>query len=114
MEAQSVGEKRSSRRRELRAGLRKARNAREGKRRNERIANIQGKLADAQEDQKFFDFGLRPIVNEDEDPVQLRERGRFVQRGGEVAFEQGGGKLRVPVERDERGVPQEPNASDVR
>jgi hypothetical protein len=98
----------------LRKGIRKARNMREGKKRDALIAKLGGKLDDQQEDQKFFDFGLRPIVNEDEDPVDVRERGRLVNRGGKVAFEQGGGKLQVPVDRDTAGRAQYPAPNEVR
>jgi hypothetical protein len=103
----------------LRQRLQEARGAKKGQKREARIQNIQDKIANNDSQQKIFDFGLIPIVGEDEDPIQARERGRLVRRGDQVFFEQGGGfiegpngRIEVPGKRvawdgrrDERGEP---------
>ena len=66
-------------------------------------------------EEEYIEFGADP-----------RERGRFVQRGGELFYEQGGGFIegpngriqvpgrRVKAERDSAGIPVMPSESELR
>ena len=89
----------------MRKGLRKARKIKNKQRRQAVIEKIEGRMNEAASEQKVFDFGLIPIVNENEDPINPRERGRLVRRGDKVFFEQGNQRVAWDGQRDERGEP---------
>ena len=99
------GEFRRDRQENFRKQLRDARQMRSGERKEARLQKIQERMRDAAEEQKVFDFGLIPIVGEDEDPINQRERGRFVREGDQVFFKQGNQRIAWDGQRDEVGEP---------